>query len=230
GDTGVLGGSRRRQFDHLAADLDMAAVRADHPGQHVHQRRLPRPVLAEQRVHFTRADGEVDTAQRANTAVVFDDALHVQQGRHDGVAGSRYCGRGYIGANDAGSPSATDCESAASSPARIAAVIAASSWSGRHAIRAFTRTPARRMAPPSTSSIGGLPAATRLNFVNADDSSGGSITSLACPTCQQFRTATLPRDDSTACPHVAEAKVPDWAAGCTRTRWFSQASSASAAA
>jgi hypothetical protein len=49
------------------------------PGQHLDQRRLAGAVLAEQAVHLTVTDVEVDTAERTDTREGLDDAVHLQQ-------------------------------------------------------------------------------------------------------------------------------------------------------
>ena len=57
------GGDRvawRRQRQRLAVEHDLAVVRPDEPGQHLHQRRLAGTVLAEQAVQLAGGDVEVD--------------------------------------------------------------------------------------------------------------------------------------------------------------------------
>jgi hypothetical protein len=49
------------------------------PRQHVHQRRYPRPVLPDQRVHFPAAHVEVNGIQRADIAKLLADAGHLKE-------------------------------------------------------------------------------------------------------------------------------------------------------
>ena len=50
---------RRRQLDRLTVDRDRAGVRADRPGEGLHQRRLAGPVLTDDRMDRSRGDVEV---------------------------------------------------------------------------------------------------------------------------------------------------------------------------
>ncbi len=59
-------GLRRPQLGRLAVDQDLALVRPVEAVEDVHQRRLPRPVLAQQRVHLALAQVEVDVVVRDN--------------------------------------------------------------------------------------------------------------------------------------------------------------------
>ena len=63
----------------LAADAHLAVVLAVHPGDDFDQRRLARPVLAEQGVHFACAHFEVDAAEGLHAVEVLRDAAHVER-------------------------------------------------------------------------------------------------------------------------------------------------------
>ena len=64
--------SRRRQV--IAALVGLVGA-----GEHLDQRRLAGAVLAEQAVHLTGADVEVDAVQRPDAGERLDDAVHLQQ-------------------------------------------------------------------------------------------------------------------------------------------------------
>jgi hypothetical protein len=63
----------------MAAPRDRAGVGLERPGEHLDQGRLPGAVLAEQAVHLTGADVEVDTVQRAHARERLRDPVHLQQ-------------------------------------------------------------------------------------------------------------------------------------------------------
>ena len=67
-------GLRRPQLSRLAVDQDLALVRPVEAVEDVHQRRLPGPVLAQQRVHLALAQVEVDVVVRDDAREPLGDA------------------------------------------------------------------------------------------------------------------------------------------------------------
>ena len=84
GDSQVLGVARMVNACRRAVDLDLPAVLGESAGQHVHQRRFPGSVLAEQGMHLPAADGQVYPVERAHTGKGLGDVVHLQG---DGVHG-----------------------------------------------------------------------------------------------------------------------------------------------
>jgi len=67
-------------------DLDDARIRLDQAEEHPHQRALPRPVLAEQRMALAGNQGEIDAPQRVDRTEALRDAAHANDlGRAHGV-------------------------------------------------------------------------------------------------------------------------------------------------
>src|SRR5437763_16570704 len=54
----------RRGSVRLSVELHLATVGSHRPCEHVHERALSGPVLADQRVYLSRRDNEIDTIQR----------------------------------------------------------------------------------------------------------------------------------------------------------------------
>ena len=81
GDARRLRGARVGEAHGHAVDPHFAGVGFDDPGKNVHQRRLARAVLPEQRMNFSRAQIEVHAPERLDAAKALDDALHRQQRR-----------------------------------------------------------------------------------------------------------------------------------------------------
>jgi hypothetical protein len=79
---------RRGEASIAPVDADDAGVRADHAERDSHQRGLPRPVLAEQRVHRTGAHGERRAVEGDGLAEALRDA-----GELEGERRSRRRGR-----------------------------------------------------------------------------------------------------------------------------------------
>ena len=110
GDAELRRSRRCEALDQRAVDLDRAAVGYDRARRDVHQRRLPRPVLAEEGVDLAGGRLEGDVREGAHRAVALGDARQddprLPSGRHrllgcDGElefvhAGIRRCG-GYPG-------------------------------------------------------------------------------------------------------------------------------------
>ena len=71
---------RPGQVDLGAVDEDLALVRAREPVEDVHQGRLARAVLAEQRVDLTRADVQVDRLVGDDARIALGDAPHLESG------------------------------------------------------------------------------------------------------------------------------------------------------
>src|SRR5690606_8767292 len=67
GDAQLHGGDRRAERDRFTAPVDGAGVGLVGPGQHLDQGGLAGPVLAEQAVHLTGLDVEVDSVQGADS-------------------------------------------------------------------------------------------------------------------------------------------------------------------
>jgi hypothetical protein len=65
--------------DHLAGDLDLAGVRADHPGEDPDQGALAGAVRADQRVDLARRDREVDRAEGLDGPVPLGDPADAEQ-------------------------------------------------------------------------------------------------------------------------------------------------------
>ena len=65
--------------DRLAPPDDVPLVGLVRPGEHLDQRRLAGAVLAEQAVHLTGADVEVDAVEGPDARELLDDAVHLQQ-------------------------------------------------------------------------------------------------------------------------------------------------------
>jgi hypothetical protein len=82
GDAGLVSGLRRAERRGSAIEGDLAGVRQVGPREHLDQRRLAGPVLAEQAVHLAGGDVEVHPVQRAHPGELLDDAPHRQQRRH----------------------------------------------------------------------------------------------------------------------------------------------------
>ncbi len=66
----------------LAIQRQAAAIRPVAAGQHAHQRRLARTVLADQPDHFVRPDLDRDVTQRLDAGKVLDDVGRLQHGAH----------------------------------------------------------------------------------------------------------------------------------------------------
>jgi hypothetical protein len=63
----------------LAAEQDGAFVWSHQAGEHEHQRRLSRPVGAEQADHLASGDLEVDTGERLTVSTAESDSAHVDR-------------------------------------------------------------------------------------------------------------------------------------------------------
>ena len=99
GDTEPEGGLRVGQPDLFAAPADLPLVRLVCTGQHLDQGGLAGTVLAQQTVHLSRGDIEIDAVQRADTGEALDDAVHLQQppgrtGVHRRAGGVPYISHG----------------------------------------------------------------------------------------------------------------------------------------
>ena len=70
--------ARRADRDRLAVDEDLALVRAEHAVDDVHQRRLARAVLAEQRVDLAAPQREVDGVVGRQRAEALGDAAELE--------------------------------------------------------------------------------------------------------------------------------------------------------
>jgi hypothetical protein len=70
------------ELDGLAVEEDAAGVGTVHPGEDLHQRRLPGAVLADQRVRLAGAQFQVRPAQGGDRTEVL---AHVLQGQDDGA-------------------------------------------------------------------------------------------------------------------------------------------------
>src|SRR5208337_1473532 len=81
GDAGRLRGARVSEPHFCAVDQHLAGVRLHHARENVHQRRLPGPVLAEQRMDLAAIEIEVDPAERLDPTEAFDDPAHGEQWR-----------------------------------------------------------------------------------------------------------------------------------------------------
>ena len=82
----------RSHDPHLAsADADRSAVRPVEAIQHVHERRLPGTVLADERVDLALPNGQVDALQRLQVAEAFGDPPHLEKRRLLGANGGRRC-------------------------------------------------------------------------------------------------------------------------------------------
>ena len=76
------------QRDRLALPHHVPLVGTVRPGEDLDQGRLAGAVLAEQAVHLTGADVEVDAVERPDAREGLDDAVHLQQrGRHRSTSG-----------------------------------------------------------------------------------------------------------------------------------------------
>ena len=91
GDAEVHGGLRVPEAHLLALPGDRALVGLVHPGEHLDQGRLAGAVLAEQAVHLTGTDVEVDPGERHDARETLHDVRHAQQGR--GVVACHATGR-----------------------------------------------------------------------------------------------------------------------------------------
>ena len=80
-DAAVDRGPRRAQLDRLALDHDLALVRPVQAVEHIHQRRLAGPVLAEQRVHFTFAQVDADVVVGHDPGKPLRHMTHLEDGR-----------------------------------------------------------------------------------------------------------------------------------------------------
>ena len=74
----------RAHLDRLAVDEDLALVRPVEAVEDVHQRRLPRPVLAEESVHLAAPQVEVDAVVRDHAREALRDALQLENRRFVG--------------------------------------------------------------------------------------------------------------------------------------------------
>src|SRR5260370_20506391 len=81
GDSGGLRFARIAERDGLAVDLNLSLVRQMRARQDVHQRRLARAVLAEQRMDLAGIEREIDAAQRPRAAKTLGDSARRQNGR-----------------------------------------------------------------------------------------------------------------------------------------------------
>src|SRR6185436_14010928 len=73
--------ARRVDLDRFAVDLDRTAVAGNRAADDIHQRRLARTVLTDQRDDFTLADGEIDLIERNYSGEPFADSLHFEKWR-----------------------------------------------------------------------------------------------------------------------------------------------------
>ena len=79
------GRDRIGQPDLFALPRDRSLVRLVDPGQNLDQRRLARPVLAEQAMHLAGHDIQVDPVEGADTGELLDDRVHLQQRLSHGI-------------------------------------------------------------------------------------------------------------------------------------------------
>jgi hypothetical protein len=92
GDAGSGGILWRGEIDRRAVHADLALARRMSAGEDLDEGRLARPVVADQRQHFTGADLEVDAGERGEGAEALADALggdershcHAGRGSHRG--------------------------------------------------------------------------------------------------------------------------------------------------
>jgi hypothetical protein len=70
---------RAGDLDRLALDTNFAPGRGDRAGENLDQRRLAGAVLAEDGVHLTSPQIEVDVFQGGDAAIVLADLAHLQQ-------------------------------------------------------------------------------------------------------------------------------------------------------
>src|SRR5439155_16094627 len=70
---------RLPQAPHLTIDPDLTSVEMDSSGEHLHERRLPRSVVADDSEHLSPSDVEVDILDRSDRAVVFDHPAHLDE-------------------------------------------------------------------------------------------------------------------------------------------------------
>src|SRR5690606_29103174 len=62
-------------------EQDVAVVRRAHPGEHAHERRLPRAVRTDDAEHLARRDARVDGAERLASGVANADAARLEHER-----------------------------------------------------------------------------------------------------------------------------------------------------
>jgi hypothetical protein len=74
--------ARRGGGEGLAVEVHLAAIGLHFAGKHVHERALPRPVLAEQAQDLTRTHGEIDAIECERRAVALGDAVDLQPCGH----------------------------------------------------------------------------------------------------------------------------------------------------
>ena len=74
--------ARAGKLERLAVQLQRPGIGRVEPGDDLGERRLARPVLADQRVDATRGDREVDATQGPDTSEVLDDPLAGEKGWH----------------------------------------------------------------------------------------------------------------------------------------------------
>ena len=81
-DAGGLGLDRVVEGVRLAVDQDLAGVGGMHAREHLHQRRLAGPVLADDRVDLAGAAVDVDAVQDLDAEEALADAAHLEQLGH----------------------------------------------------------------------------------------------------------------------------------------------------
>src|SRR4029450_5888557 len=79
-DAELAGRDGVRDGDLVALEPDLAAVGGQGARQDLDQRALAGPVVAAQRRHLARVDGEVDAPQRPDAAEALGDADRLEQG------------------------------------------------------------------------------------------------------------------------------------------------------
>ena len=75
---------RRRRPVRLAINLDCARIRRQRTREHVHERALAGPVLADQRVNLPRFELEAHPVERHSGAEAFLDSVDVEK-RHQRI-------------------------------------------------------------------------------------------------------------------------------------------------
>ena len=88
-DAQVAGRHRRRRVDLPPVEPERARRPRVDAGQHLDQRRLPGPVLPQQRVDLPTANGQVDVVQRLDAGERLGQPADLQQRRGGGVTHDR---------------------------------------------------------------------------------------------------------------------------------------------
>src|SRR3954452_2421969 len=88
-DSQVRGVLRAVHMDRLALEQVLAGVEAVDPGDGLHQGRLARPVVADQRRDLSGVDGEVDVVQHVHGTEALVDAAQLQQRFGHGPSSAR---------------------------------------------------------------------------------------------------------------------------------------------